>query len=148
MVLRNEDYLSNSLTYVYKPEIGQRTKYTANTGTARIATANNRLDGTGAVSTVITSAAANGTLIKTVTIKAEVAMTKGMVRLFLIDTTPTTTLVAEIEIPARSLTGTQESFALSLEVDFMLKNGWSLAASTENAEASIVTAEGLDISFP
>lgn len=147
MVRSNEEYLSNSLEYVYKPEIGQRTKYTASTGIAYLTAANANLDGTGTTYTVIASAVANGTLIKTITVKAEVTFVKGMVRLFMFDGT-TARLISEIEIPARSQTSIQSTYAISLDVDFMLANGWRILASTEYAQATIVIAEGLDISFP
>ena len=148
MVRSNEEYLSNSLEYVYKPEIGQRTQYTANTGIAYMTAANANLDGTGTTYQVYRGLLTNGSLIKTITIKAEVTLAKGMVRLFAFDNASTTILISEIEIPARSQTGTQATYAISLEVDFMLKYGWDLLASTEYANAIVVTAEGLDISFP
>ncbi len=66
----NGRYLSNSLTYVYRPEIGQRTKYTANTGTTIMSTANSNLDGTGTLYTDLTAgSSAYGTLIKTIRVK-------------------------------------------------------------------------------
>ena len=58
------------------------TQYTANTGKVLISTANSNLDGTGTLGTVLT-AASNGTLIKAITVKAQVNTTEGMVRLFL-----------------------------------------------------------------
>lgn len=147
MVRSNEEYLSNSLEYVYKSEIGQRIKYTANTGVAIMTTANANLDGTGTISRVLTSAGANGTIVKTITLKGVVSVTRGMVRLY-INPTSTPWLISEIEIPAVAQDAIQKTFALSLEVDFLLENGWSLEASTQNAESMTVTAEGLDISFP
>jgi hypothetical protein len=45
------------------------TQYTANTGMVKISTANSNLDGSGTLGTVLTGAS-NGTLIKTVTVKA------------------------------------------------------------------------------
>lgn len=149
MVRSNEEYLSNSLEYVYKPEIGQRTKYTASTGSYNMVTANTNLDGTsGTFYTILECSVANGTLIKTITIKAATTLTKGMVRLFINDNATNPFLIAEVEIPARSQGSIQESFAVSLEVDFMLKNGWALNATTENAESIFVWAEGLDLTYP
>ncbi|MEK6616874.1 MAG: hypothetical protein AABZ32_12350 [Bacteroidota bacterium] len=63
------------------------TQYTANTGMAVISTANGETDGSGTLGTVLTSPAsgASGTLVKTVTIKAQGNTTHGMVRLFVYD---------------------------------------------------------------
>jgi hypothetical protein len=144
----NNHYLSNSLQYVHESEIGERVNYTDNTGYAVISTANSNLDGTGTLATVITGAS-NGTCVRTVTIKAIGTTTKGMVRLFIEDSTPTNTdLVAEIEIPAVVPSGTRESFSTVLETDFYLKSGYKLRASTQNAESFIITAEGQDTTFP
>lgn len=144
----NKLYTSNILQYVYKEEIAQRAKYTSNTGTANLTVANTNLDGTGTIYHVVTSAVANGTLIKSITIKAATTFSKGIVRIFLDDNATTPILVSEIEIPERSQGSIQESFSISLEVNYFLKNGWALAASTQLAQSTIVTAEGLDISFP
>lgn len=54
---------------------------TANTGIGDIRNANPFLDGSGNTTTILT-AGANGTLIKSVIIKAAQATTTGMVRLF------------------------------------------------------------------
>lgn len=149
MVVSNDQYLSNSLEYVYKPEIGQRTKFTANTGSYTMTTGNSNLDGsTGTFYTILSCSSTNGTKIKTITIKAATTLTKGMVRLFINDNATVPFLISEIEIPARSQETIQESFAISLDVDFILKNGWDLNATTENTESIVVWAEGLDLSYP
>lgn len=128
-----------------------RAKYTANTGIGLISTANSNLDGsTGTYVTVITGAS-NGTLIKSITIKAVANTTRGMVRLFI-----GTALVEEIEIPYVTLTtasppvydGRDSSFSISLEVNYFLKPGVVLKASTQNGESFIVTAQGLDVTYP
>lgn len=147
MITSNEEYLSNSLEYVYKPEVGQRIKYTANTGTVVATAANANLDGTGTLYTVLQSNLANGTLIKTITLKAQVSTTRGMVRLYTDDGT-NLNIIAEVEVPACSATAIKTSFAICIEVDFMLKYLSYLKASIQNAEALTITAEGLDISFP
>ncbi len=73
------------------------TQFTANTGFAVIDTANTNLDGTGTIGSVITGAS-NGTLIKTITVKALDNTTNGMVRLFIYNGT-NKRLISEIEIP-------------------------------------------------
>ena len=58
---------------------------TANTGFATVATANSGLDGKGTLATVLTGAA-NGTMVKSVIVKAIAPTLQGMVRLFISDT--------------------------------------------------------------
>jgi hypothetical protein len=121
------------------------TQYTANTGMAVISTANSGLDGSGTLGTVLT-AGSNGTLVKSVTIKAQVSTTQGMVRLFIYDGT-NTRLVSEIEVPAITKSSEDPSFECYLETDFSLKSGEVLKASTQNAESFNVIAEGLDWAY-
>lgn len=121
------------------------TQYTANTGIAVISTANSNLDGTGTLVNVITGAS-NGTLIKTVRIKARVNTTQGMVRLFLYDGT-NTKLLEEVEIPAVTKSASDPAFEKVIPLYFTLKSGWILKASTEKAETFNVIAEGLDWAY-
>jgi len=123
--------------------MAEETQYTANTGMQTISTANVNLDGTGTLSSAIVTGASNGTLIKTVTIKAQVNTTQGMVRLFIYDGT-NTKLISEIEIPAVTKGANDPAFEITIPVDYALKSGWSLKASTENSESFNVIAEGLD----
>ena len=51
MVRTNEEYLNNSLTYVYQSEISERVYYTANTAIVSSSAANSNLDGTGGTNT-------------------------------------------------------------------------------------------------
>ncbi len=149
MVRTNEEYLSNSLTYVYKPEIGQRVEYTANTGTTIMTAGNSNMNGTGTLYNVIASGSSGyGTLIKTITLKGTKTTTRGMVRLYLHDGS-TTSIIAEIEIPAISQDGIQRTYEISYEVDFMLTDNWSMQASIENgSEDMVVIAQGLNVTFP
>lgn len=148
MLYHLEQYISNSVQEVFRPAYGQRVKYTANTGMGLISTANSNLDGTGTLVNIITGAS-NGTYVETITIKALGNTTRGMVRLFITDATPTfTDLIAEINIPAILQTGIDQAFGTTLKVDFMLRSGYKLAASTEKAESFVVIAEGLDTAFP
>jgi hypothetical protein len=146
MLYRLEQYISNSLTRVFAPTKGQRVKYTANTGLAAISTANSNLDGTGTLTTLITGAG-NGTLIKTITIKGTQNLTRGMVRLFISDGT-FNKLLSEIDIPEKTQDSTDETFNITLLTNFMLKSGYIIKVSTQNAESSVVIADGLDTSFP
>src|SRR3990172_4619435 len=123
--------------------MAEETQYTANTGMQTISTENVNLDGSGTLSSAIVTGASNGTLIKTVTIKAQVNTTQGMVRLFIYDGT-NTKLISEIEIPAVTKGANDPAFEITIPVDYALKSGWSLKASTENSESFNVIAEGLD----
>ena len=121
------------------------TQYTANTGMAVISTANSNLDGTGTLVTVLT-AASNGTLVKTITIKATGNTTEGMVRLFLFDGS-VTRLIQEIEVPPVTQAATTPAFEFVWNCDLKLKSGLVLRASTQNAETFNVIAEGLDWAY-
>lgn len=130
--------------------INERVNYTANTGQAYISVANSNLDGSGDIETVITGAD-NGTLVKTIIIKAIVTTTRGMVRLFASGSgggSAYTVLIDETEIPAAIKSSIAEAFEISYDVDYYLPSGVSLLATTQNDESFIVTAEGLDITYP
>src|SRR5438876_10509487 len=105
------------------------TQYTANTGMATINSANAALDGSGTLGTTIwdvITGASKGTLIKTVTVKAQVTTTvEGMVRLFVYDGT-NTKLIAEIEVPALAKSATNPAFEATIALNFTLKTGWKL----------------------
>jgi hypothetical protein len=148
MVRSNEEYLSNDLTYVWQSEIAQRAQTTAKNGIGLLSAANANLDGTGTLVTVIRAGTGAGTLIKTITLKGLVTTGRGMIRLYIEDGSANKDIIAEIETPARNQVGTQETFALSLEVDYMLKPGNSLKASTELAQNMTITAECLELAFP
>ncbi len=122
------------------------TQYTANTGMVVISSANSNLDGsTGAYGTVIT-AGSSGTLIKTVTIKAQGNTTRGMVRLFVYDGV-TTRLIREVDIPVVTKSSTDPSFSIVIPLDLKLEASGVLKASTQNAETFNVIAEGMDWAY-
>jgi len=121
------------------------TQYSANTGMVKISTANTNLDGTGTLGTVITGAS-NGTLIKTVTIKATGNTSQGMVRLFIYDGT-NTRLLKEIDIPTMTASATDRAFEIRCNLDYRLKSGYILKASTQVANNFNVIAEGLDFAY-
>jgi hypothetical protein len=111
-----------------------------------ISTANTALDGSGTVGTVIT-AGASGTRIDRIRVQATTATTAGRVRLFLYDGSNSFAL-EEIAIAAATPSATV-SGALG-EVTFgdvrplQLPAGWSINASTHNANTFSVTAYGAD----
>ncbi|MCK6639589.1 MAG: hypothetical protein L6Q81_05840 [Bacteroidia bacterium] len=121
------------------------TQYTANTGCVTISTANSNLDGTGTLGTVLT-AASNGTLVKSIIVKAQTNTTQGMIRLF-VTGGGATELISEIEVPAITKSSVDPSFEIYLEINYALKSGYVLKAATQNAETFNVIAEGLDWAY-
>lgn len=115
-------------------------------GAATIATANTNRDGTGTLGTVMT-AGTNGTRIERVRVQAIGTTTAGTVRLFLHDGTNFHAL-QELSIAAVTVSATV--LAASAEATFgdvrpiVLPSGWSIRASTHNAESFTVTAFGAD----
>lgn len=126
------------------------TQYTANTGCGTVITANASMDASaGSVITIFTASNAAGMvgcIIKSITLKAQVTTTQGMVRLF-ITGGGSTELINEIEIPAVIKSATDPSFELYMETNFFVKAGYVLKATTANSEAINVIAEGVDVNY-
>lgn len=127
--------------------LNERVKLTGNTGIAVLSTANTYLDGSGTLVNLITGAG-NGTVIKRITIKAQGSTTQGMVRLFLHIAPDYFWLLKEIEIPAISQDSKHQSFISLINEPYFLQSTYVLKASTEKGEIFIVTAEGMDMSYP
>jgi hypothetical protein len=126
--------------------MAEETQYTANTGWATISTANTNLNGTGTLGTVLTGAS-NGTLIKSVMVKAITNTGEGMVRLFVDDGSGNIRLLKEIPVPAITKSSINPAFEVKLEMNFTLKSGCILKASTELSNTFNVIAEGLDWAY-
>lgn len=112
-------------------------------GSVQATVANAGLDGTGTVVTVVTGNA-EGTRIDLVRVKATVATTAGMIRLFLDDGVNVRLLH---EIPVTAITPGANVAAFAAEwipsEPLVLPDGtWQLQAATENAEAINVFAFG------
>lgn len=111
---------------------------------AVISTANTSRDGTGTLGTVFT-AGASGSRIDEVTIKATATTTAGMVRLFISDGT-NHRLYREYGIgaftPSATIPTAEQVVTFS---NLVLPSGFSLRASTHNAESFVVTAMGGDL---
>jgi hypothetical protein len=91
---------------------------TANTGIAQVDTANAFVNGNGTIATVLT-AAAKGTIVRSVIIKAIQPVTMGMVRLF-VQGSGETSLYKEIPVtvtPALNATPTPAPILPMFEVD-------------------------------
>ena len=106
---------------------------TVRTAQAQVSTANTNRNGTGTIVTVFT-AGSNGSRIDDIYITATATTTAGVVRLFLNDGT-NTYLFEEILVTAITPSTTVQVFqSVQLNLSLILANGWSLRASTNNAE--------------
>lgn len=115
---------------------------------ARISTANTNRDGTGTLATLLTGGA-SGTRIERVNVKAISTTTAGVVRLYIADSqgTPNIRLVAELLVTAITPSTTVKTWEGELvrtdgQPLFLIPAGWTLRASTHNAESfdALVTA--------
>lgn len=122
-------------------------------GSTVINTANTNRDGTGTLG-VVFSAGSSGSRIDTIEIQAVGTTTAGMIRLFISDGT-NHRLFAEIPVIATTPSSTIPAFSTlvqgnatglvnSIPLPFSLPNGWSLRASTNNAESFNIIAFGGD----
>lgn len=110
-----------------------------------LSAANTARDGSGTLETVIT-AGANGTRIERIIIQATGTTTAGQVRLWLHDGT-NGRLMQEVLVSAITASGTVLAFRAEASTApyLVLPTGWSLRATTHNAEGFVVTALGADL---
>ena len=108
------------------------------------------IDGSG-TTTVITATVNHSTTIKSVTIKATMPVTQGMVRLFLASPGGDYALYKEVPVPTMPVlantptpTPIMKTFEVKIDGGLKLEGGYSLAASTQNGESFNVIAEGMD----
>lgn len=122
---------------------------TTKVGIVAISTANTNRDGTGTIGTVF-SAGTNGSRVMALTVQATVTTTAGMVRLYIHNGTtaylwreiPVTAITPSASLPA--FVDTMDCSDDSPENILVLPTGYSLRASTHNAEAFNVIAIGGD----
>ena len=130
----------------------------ANVGIATLTTGNTDLTGLNATPVLI-AAGANGTIIKSVRIKALSPVTTGVIRLFIgtavSPPSAAVSLYKEIPVtttPAMAATPTPApvlpTFEIILNGGFKLKSGWKLFATTQNSESFNIIAEGMDWKYP
>lgn len=101
---------------------------------AVLSAANTARDGTGTIVTVLT-AGANGSRIDDITVVATGTVTAGVVRLFLHDGT-NARLLREVMVTATTPSTSVETFTVRLtNLGICIPTGWSLRASTHNAES-------------
>lgn len=116
---------------------------TPRSAVGQVSVANTNRDGTGTIVTVFT-AGASGSRVDDIWIVATGTVTAGVVRLFVNDGT-NTRLWQEIMVTATTPSTTVQVFNTALfNQALILPNGWSLRASTNNAETFnvIVTRAG------
>jgi len=118
-------------------------------GVGQVATANTNRDGTGTLATILT-AGASGSRIDAINLKAVATTTAGMIRLFIHDGA-NARLLTEVPVIAITPSGTLPSWETQLNTNTMtqvlpliLPTGYSLRASTHNAETFNVIAIGGD----
>ena len=109
---------------------------------AEISAANTARDGTGTVPTIFT-AGSEGSLIELIRVVAEGTTTAGMVRIFL-HNGATFFLYDEIPVSAITPSATVEVFQGEIvpSKPLVLPTGWTLRASTHNAEVFNVFVTG------
>lgn len=122
---------------------GALEQYSANLGMVQISTANGSRNGTGPMGTLITGAS-NGTLIKSLTIKAEGDTSQGMIRFFIDDGGGTVTLYDEVYVPAHTASSLVGTFGITRYSGMTLKSGYILKVATEQAEVFNIFADGSD----
>jgi len=118
-------------------------------GVGQVSVANTNRDGTGTIVTVF-SAGASGSRIDAIDLKAVGTTTAGMIRLFIHDGA-NARLLTEVPVIAITPSGTLPSWEAQLNTNTMtqvlpliLPTGYSLRASTHNAETFNVIAIGGD----
>lgn len=112
---------------------------------AQATAANTNRDGTGTIATIFT-AGASGSRIDLIAVKATGTTTAGMVRLYVHDGS-TARLWREVPVSAVTPSASLASFASYVNLTFdplIIPTGYSLRASTHNAETFNVVATGGD----
>ncbi len=120
----------------------------ANTGVKIISVANQRLNGAGAIVSIFSAGAGAGSLIKKITITALQNTHEGVVRLFITDTAAQWRLMREVWVQQTEQSAFEPSFHRVVEMDFYLKAGLSIGASTENAESFAITVDAVNLNYP
>ncbi len=125
-------------------------RYQANTGIGKVSVANTALDGSGTIVTLLT-AADSGTLIKSVTIKSQVALGNGdIVRLFISPDGDSVYLLEEILFrPEGGGTGSVWATAQCvIPINISLQSGYYFMASTNAGKKISLEVEGLNVTYP
>lgn len=119
----------------------------ANTGMVNIKTPNPNLDGSGPMGAVLKGTGienSGGTVISSINIKAAGPTEEGMVRLF-INNQGTNFLFREVAIPASVPTDVEPAFRTELAMGLYLTPGYTLLASTQQANSFNVVTHAVDL---
>lgn len=112
----------------------------------QVSAANTNRDGTGTIVTLF-SAGTNGSRVNRIKVKAVGTTTAGMVRLYIHDGS-NARLYAEVTVTAITPSAAVESFEETIDYQgedaIILPTGYSIRASTHNAETFNVFVEGGD----
>jgi hypothetical protein len=125
------------------------TQYTANTGTTQITAANTALNGTGTLNTniwMLVRGGSNGTLVKSITIKAAGTTAEGMVRFFLFDGT-NTRLLHEVDVIANTPSATNPAFEFTWNCNMSLKTNFEIRVTTQIANTFNIISDSLDWNY-
>ena len=120
----------------------------ANTQGAVINVANSSIDGSGSITTLLTSSATYGTTIQEVVITGAVtSINPGMIRFFVSPSLGPSAyqLIREVPVAPAERTGLIRTFSAVVVFDIMLANGWTLGVSTEVADTFAITCFGVDV---
>jgi hypothetical protein len=121
--------------------------YTARTKYATVTTANPNLNGSGTINTLIT-AQTNGTLVKTLIIKAQESTGQGIIRFFIIDgITGSAQLLMEFNLSVVTDSPRDPAFYKVIPFDYFLESGDSIGVSISVNKIVNVIAEALDVSY-
>jgi hypothetical protein len=119
----------------------------AHSGLGNVFVANSNLNGTGSITTILTAPSGSlvyGSIIPFIDVKATATNAEGMIRIF-IDNGTTKYLIWEIPIPATTATATQPSYRTKTIAMIDLQPGYSLCASTQNANSFNIIMLASDI---
>ena len=120
-------------------------------GVGIVGNPNTNLDGTGSITPIYTAgsgiAGANGSVIKSMTIKALQSTNPGMIRFF-IDNGTTKSLFKEVMIPETTQSGFEPSFKTTINENLYLKTGYSIGVATQIAQNFAIVIEGNDWIYP
>jgi hypothetical protein len=127
--------MAASPVFAVTPEIGM----------GQVSAANTNRDGTTGTYVTLVTAAPSGTRVAEIVTQATVTTTAGMVRLFLTDGS-TIRMFDEIAISAATVSASVKGNRVStLYTNLVIPSGWSIKASTHNAEAINVFVLGADL---
>jgi hypothetical protein len=114
-------------------------------GAVQLSVANTNRDGTTGTYGTLISAGNSGTRIAEIAVQATGTTTAGMIRLFTNDGT-NNRMFDEISVAAASPTASVKATRISTTyTNLTLPSGWSIRASTHNAEVINVFALGADL---